>query len=656
MNDPLERRPIASRSTADLTSVILELSRLVQALTFYDASRPERSQILDRTCLALRADFERSGLLELHLDGDAFFEQSADRAVRATPLAKLARTMQRHAVCGMRFQVNFGRDALEEFAAFLAGENSSSASQAEIDQWGKLGVELLARRPAAELAADVAPPQDTASEVSITATASAAAAVAVHASRAAVDERGDSTESRPEAAAGEAAAIAPPAGQPELSRDIARGEPDLDRKLHGDELPEEDLLNFESELLDAAPLSSSGAALSDSPDPRDELAVPEPPDEWAVPVADGHKPSLEEHPMDAPGDPRGQRLCGELRSLYACRSDYDAYRHRTAATLEQARSLITKGALEEAYRAALVLCRHAGCESEPRPEYASWAQQALVELCQRELLVYTIERACSDTDRVGVHAARVLVQVGAPAIGPILAQLRRSSDRDGAAQLAAVVVAVGEPAIEALCSDLESPSGLPSRMSLQLAGELQSPLLVASLAPWIHSENGALRRDACRALSAIGGAAHEAFVDALDSSVSEVARSAASSLGRMGNSRAARPLLHALSVAIRRGDERFARDALAALGRLGEPRTVPAMAELAEQRDWLRFGERARERDATRCAAIAAIQCVGGKVAAIALRRLAEHRDSEIAAAAQAALAALDVRNAPNESDPPADG
>ena len=80
---------------------------------------------------------------------------------------------------------------------------------------------------------------------------------------------------------------------------------------------------------------------------------------------------------------------------------------------------------------------------------------------------------------------------------------------------------------------------------------------------------------------------------------------------------------------------------MAALGRLGEPRAVPALAKITEQRDWLRLGERGREREATRRAAVEALGTLGGQAAEAALRKIVEGGDGTLAELARDTLDGL---------------
>ena len=53
------------RSAHELSSCLLELSRLVRGIAFYPARDPHRRELLDRTFAAFDAELERCGELQL---------------------------------------------------------------------------------------------------------------------------------------------------------------------------------------------------------------------------------------------------------------------------------------------------------------------------------------------------------------------------------------------------------------------------------------------------------------------------------------------------------------------------------------------------------------------------------------------------------------
>ncbi|MEZ4215722.1 MAG: HEAT repeat domain-containing protein [Myxococcota bacterium] len=354
---------------------------------------------------------------------------------------------------------------------------------------------------------------------------------------------------------------------------------------------------------------------------------------------------IDDDPINAPGDPAADALVAVLR-LLARAADLDAYSDHAANAIRLASELCAASRELEAYRAALVLARHAtGGAQADGEEIRATAQSALRELCDGPLLGFIIERSCSDAPAIGVRAAQVLLQVGEAAVPPILQRLRNARDPNRLAQLSAVVIALGERSVSPLVDEIARARGAAARIAVQLAGELQNPKLVPSLVVCLHEGDPALRKDAAKALVTIGSASHQAFVDAMTSRDAEVARLSAHCLGLLGHRRAVRPLVDALERWVKRKEDSLAREAIRALADIADPRAVPALAAVATPGPWHKRGPRIE----TKLAAVSALESIEGAAAERALRELRAARDPKVAERAGQVLA----RRSPVDSASP---
>jgi HEAT repeat protein len=174
---------------------------------------------------------------------------------------------------------------------------------------------------------------------------------------------------------------------------------------------------------------------------------------------------------------------------------------------------------------------------------------------------------------------------------------------------------------------------MPSRVAIQLAGELQNPRLVDPLMGALYGTDAARRNDAARALVMIGRPASQVFIDALGAGDEGLVRIATHCLARLGHHSAVRPLVAALERALQDKRESLARDAMRALADIADSRAVEPLAEIAGRRDW----RRSRQQD-LQLAAIGAIERIPGDAAEAALHQLRSSADSRVAERASQAL------------------
>lgn len=280
-------------------------------------------------------------------------------------------------------------------------------------------------------------------------------------------------------------------------------------------------------------------------------------------------PKLEEDPFEAPAMVmNGERLRLSLRELDRCDEDilYDTLVDRILAST---RELWGAGQREEAYRALLVLTAHAsGADAGSRPR-ALMAQSALESLVEREHLDFLIARA-RDCETGGVRPTQILLQLGERSTPALLDALNQESDPLRSTKLVGMLLALGEHAIPALSRAISQRRGSRLQLAVRLAGELQSPKLVPTLASVFLDSGPALRKEAGMALVNIGNLeACEVLVKALARDAEELARIAALCLGVLADDHATEPLLAALERATLRNRLRLARVVVCALGQLG---------------------------------------------------------------------------------------
>ncbi len=313
-------------------------------------------------------------------------------------------------------------------------------------------------------------------------------------------------------------------------------------------------------------------------------------------------PTLEENPFEAPAMAMaGEQLRLLLRELDRCDDDvlYDALLDRTCAS---ANKLWDEDLKEETYRALLILTAHASGAGATSRSRELMAQAALESLVGREQLDFLIAQAL-DCPAGGVRPTQVLLQLGELSPPALLDALDEASDPDLSTQLAGLLLTLGENAVSTLAQTISRRAGNRVQLAVRLAGRLQSPKLISTLAAVLRDSGPAMRREAGKALVSIGNAeACNMLIEALQSGGEELARVAALCLGELNDPRAAQPLLALLDQAMHEKRYRLAQVTIQAVGQLSgdKPEIVHALTSILE---WPTPSERPKQRG-LRCAAL----------------------------------------------------
>jgi len=517
----------SERTSADLSTLLVEWGRALKGLAFYAPESLARKDVVDRVFLAWQIELERAGPVEIHVEERGFRGTDIHGRIGAPHLDELANALAERGVESIAIAPDFTRESFRIVLEALAAEDRS--------------------RPLAELLA-----------------AGPCAGIAVNG----------------EAPAPEALVPAPDA----VTRPRLEDAPPITGASLGSSLlgPTRE---FAAEPPGPIPHPPPEALAEESAgeDPGGEHQG-----EPRAEHPDEHKPSLEEDPLAAPADPAACALLAQLQEIDTS-SDDDFYCAQAGEIVAQAIRLSEAGLADEAYRAVLVLSDHAAGEGGRSGIQLRRALEALGDLAQGPRLDDLIERACTPAGSAGVRAAQVLLQLEGRAVPPLLDRLATETDPDRSAQLSSIAIALGEAAVPALETAIHGGPGVRARRAVQLAGELQSPRLVETLLGVLSGEPAQLRKEAARALLHIGDAAAlQALIDGLSSDLPDLPAISATHLGLLGHPDALEPLARALDRALERGDAALAREVIRALGQLGDEGAVPKLVAILERRGWLR--------------------------------------------------------------------
>jgi hypothetical protein len=656
-----------SRSAADLSSLLVELSRLIKAMSFYPVESAQRKALLDRTFLAWQADLSRSGALTLVADSGRFASPDVDGSVEFGRVYNIASALLGRRIEQLEFSPQLGREAFGGLARLLAGEAELVRGDTRDPREWTLeneGIAIVRSQQAHEDTASAdtpAPATSQSTESSETARsapptnrsegaqASASATESNHSARLAAlprqadthpndaSRRADGTNPpgnprsapRPDAAPGETRSATSPdshttgAPQSEPARETA--------STHTQTNDSSSPADPQSHLPSApAPQSDAAAAPSQEGEPED----PQPPQqlEEAPPVT-GEAATPERPP--AP-DRRASELASALEVLEECDGD-DDYTALSDQIARTAADLARDGHTDDAYHAALALADHAVGDGGRSGVQARQAQDMLVRLSTDALLPDLIARSGSQLAGERVRAAQLLLQLGKHAAAALFDGLLRERDPERSAQLAGVLIALGERAQTEIERQIQRPPHGPQpRLAIRLAGEMQDPALVPTLAGLFSAPDGPLRKEAAQALVTIGGrAASDALVVALSSPDDELVELAAEGLGEMADRRAVPGLLRELDRTASNGRLDCALKIAQALGRIGAEEAVPRLAAMLE----LRGLTQRRKRRELKLAAVDALGQLRSKSAHVALTRASRMAEIRVRERAQAVLA-----------------
>jgi HEAT repeat protein len=120
MSQPVEDSPEwGERTAADLSSLLVELGRVLRGIGFYSEDDTARGELLGRAYLALQGELDRAGPLELWIAEEHFRASEIDEPIAHGRLADLAEAFSGHGIERVTFDAKLTRDALSAFVELL---------------------------------------------------------------------------------------------------------------------------------------------------------------------------------------------------------------------------------------------------------------------------------------------------------------------------------------------------------------------------------------------------------------------------------------------------------------------------------------------------------------------------------------------------------
>lgn len=246
-----------------------------------------------------------------------------------------------------------------------------------------------------------------------------------------------------------------------------------------------------------------------------------------------------------------------------------------------------------------------------------------------EELVQRLGKARSEEERTGLRST--LLHVGADTVTPLVRELVAATDVSARRAYRDALVAldhVGVPLLEDMVGD---ERWFVVRNMVGILGEIRSADAIEHFRRTVEHSDARVRRETVLALSKIGGEeAVPLLAKGLNDPEASLRGAAALGLGLTKLSVAVGPLLNRLP---QENDPEVEVEIVRALGRVGDPRAVPVLAERAAGGGFF-----SRVPSSIRVEATRALGEVGGDAARAVLQRLLRERNAEVREAAVKAL------------------
>jgi HEAT repeat protein len=236
----------------------------------------------------------------------------------------------------------------------------------------------------------------------------------------------------------------------------------------------------------------------------------------------------------------------------------------------------------------------------------------------------------------------VLAALGAEAVDPVVRRLIAAGLKASRKPLTVALLRIGPPAEPALLVLLRDGRWQVVTAAVAILAELGSRDAVQGLMQTAYHSDGRVRMESIRALAGIGGIeATAALIELLQDPNQAIGIHAATWLGNSRNQRALQPLLQLVLKTDLLGKTRaLKKEALVAIGRLGDRRALDPLCKLVQRRYWI-LPSRWEE---LKPVAVEAIGHLGGGSARSFLTRLSQ-QGGQLARVSAAALEAMGKRN-----------
>ena len=287
-----------------------------------------------------------------------------------------------------------------------------------------------------------------------------------------------------------------------------------------------------------------------------------------------------------------EKVLEELIAGLKNETDDNRYQQLARMLADKAEKLKENGIFMPLLPAIELLMQHGadGTRGSIKKEYALFILQQIAGGAMTDFLLQQLEgRGPLEKERI----YPVLKQLGVKVAYEIIQRLCLADGLLARKSLAAALLQIGPAAVPPLLTMLKDERWYVVRNMVAILGQIGCKDCASSLRPAIYHPDPRVRKEAVRSLLKIGGKDVETIIiGLLDDKDEAIARQAILSLGLMKSAAAVQPL-----VLIMEKRDFFMRqlaikkDAMQALGRIGDRRATPYLLKVLEARVWLFWGK-----------------------------------------------------------------
>jgi HEAT repeat protein len=335
----------------------------------------------------------------------------------------------------------------------------------------------------------------------------------------------------------------------------------------------------------------------------------------------------------------------ELLASMSIETDDNRYRQLAKLLLAKGQPLKLEGQFARLYAVLTAMAEQNGDPARSAAVRAD-ALSVLQQLGSGETGEYLLDQLEDEDFREQEMVYLILNRLGAELAPAVIRRLIAAGSNSSRKLLTTALIRIGSPAQPALTMLLKDGRWVVVQSAVAILGELGNRDAVKALALTLsHSENR-VRLEAIRSLARIGGMEATTLLTALLRDKNQaLAIQAATWLGNSRNQAALEPLLDlVLKLDLMGRSQPLKREALIAIGRLGDNRALEPLFRLVRRSYWIvpsRWDE-------LKLLAVAAIGNLGGEPARLFLEQVSAG-GGELARASYTALRNMTQRNADHE-------
>lgn len=278
----------------------------------------------------------------------------------------------------------------------------------------------------------------------------------------------------------------------------------------------------------------------------------------------------------------------ELLDLMESEADDNRYLHLARQVASRAEHLKEEGKFQDLLPPMEALIRQASAErrSVTQKEYAAFTLEQVAGGPMTDALLQMLEdRDSEDPERI----YRIVKPLGAKIVYPVIHRLCITDDLYARKALATALVRIGAAAVAPLVAMLRDERWHVVRNMVAILGEIGSSESTAALKATLYHSDQRVRKEAIRTLVKIGGnEAENLIIELLADKDESIVRQAILSLGIMKSRAALQPLVEIVAardlflttLAVKK-------DAVQALGRIGDRRATSHLLAILEGQRWL---------------------------------------------------------------------